>query len=54
LDSAAYGTSRGTGTLALTPWGWKIEQYALTFPIPNDLAKEMTGEIKSFESHGRP
>jgi ketosteroid isomerase-like protein len=36
LDSASYGTSRGTGMLTQTPWGWKIEQYALTFPIPND------------------
>jgi len=49
LDSASYGTSRGTGMLALTPFGWKIEQYALTFPVPNDLAKEMTGRIKTFE-----
>ena len=50
LDSASYGTSRGTGMLTLTPFGWKIEQYALTFPIPNDLAKEMTGKIKAFEA----
>jgi hypothetical protein len=49
LDNAAYGTSRGTGMLFLTPAGWKIEQYALTFPIPNDLAKDMTGKIKAFE-----
>ena len=50
LDSTSYGTSRGTGVLTLTPAGWKIEQYALTFPIPNDLAKGMTGKIKLFES----
>jgi hypothetical protein len=49
LDSASYGASRGTGMLSLTPFGWKIEQYALTFPIPNDLAKEMTARIKAFE-----
>ena len=49
LDNASYGTSRGTGTLILTSAGWKIAQYALTFPIPNDLAKEMTGKIKAFE-----
>ena len=29
---------------------WKISQYALTFPIPNDLAKGMTDQIKAFES----
>ena len=54
LDSASYGTSRGTGMVTLTPFGWKIEQYALTFPIPNDLAKEMTGKIKGFEAKSSP
>jgi hypothetical protein len=54
LDSASYGTSRGTGMLTLTPFGWKIEQYALTFPIPNDMAKEMTAKIKAFEVKGNP
>ncbi|MCF8503389.1 MAG: nuclear transport factor 2 family protein [Caulobacter sp.] len=50
LDSQSYGTSRGTGTLVLTPEGWKVSQYALTFPIPNDLAKDMTATIKAFEA----
>ena len=50
LDSASYGTSRGTGVVALTPGGWKIEQYALTFPIPNDMAADMTSKIKTFEA----
>jgi hypothetical protein len=54
LDSASYGTSRGTGMVTLTPFGWKIEQYALAFPIPNDLAKEMTGKIMAFEAKGKP
>jgi hypothetical protein len=53
LDSASYGTSRGTGMVTLTPFGWKIEQYALTFPIPNGLAKEVTGKIKAFETSGK-
>ena len=52
LDSASYGTSRGTGVVALTPAGWKIEQYALTFPIPNELAPELTAQIKRFEVDG--
>ena len=50
LDSKSYGTSRGTGTLVLTADGWRVSQYALTFPIPNDLAKDMTGKIKAFEA----
>jgi hypothetical protein len=50
LDSKNYGTSRGTGVLVKKNGSWKIAQYALTFPIPNDLAKEMTAEIRSFEA----
>jgi len=50
LDSRAYGSSRGTGVLVLQGGVWKVAQYALTFPIPNDLAKHMTDEIKRFEA----
>jgi hypothetical protein len=50
LDSQNYGTSRGTGVLVRRPEGWRIAQYALTFPIPNDLSKEMTGRIKAWEA----
>jgi hypothetical protein len=50
LDSKAYGTSRGTGVLVKSDKGWKIAQYALTFPIPNDLAKDMTDRIKAYEA----
>jgi hypothetical protein len=51
LDSKTYGTSRGTGVLIKGRRGWKIAQYALTFPIPNDLAKDFTDKIKTYE-HG--
>ena len=50
LDSQSYGTSRGTGVLLKGPHGWKVAQYALTFPIPNDLAKGFTDQIKAFEA----
>jgi hypothetical protein len=53
LDSQSYGTSRGTGVLTLKDGSWKIEQYALTFPIPNDLAKGMTKEIEAYEASHR-
>lgn len=49
LDSQKYGTSRGTGVLMRTPAGWKIAQYALTFPMPNDLAAEFTQRIREHE-----
>ena len=50
LDSESYGTSRGTGVMMKKKGKWLIAQYALTFPIPNDLAKGMTSEIKAFEA----
>jgi ketosteroid isomerase-like protein len=50
LDSASYGTARGTGTLVKTADGWKVTQYALTFPIPNDVADEVIARIKAFEA----
>jgi hypothetical protein len=50
LDSASYGTSRGTGVLVRRPEGWRIAQYALTFPIPNDIAKDLTARIREHEA----
>jgi len=50
LQNEKYGTSRGTGILIRTPEGWKISQYNLTFPIPNDLAAGITQQIQTFEA----
>lgn len=50
LDSQSYGLTRGTGTLILTDKGWKIVlNYHLSFPIPNEIAKEITTAIKSLK-----
>ncbi len=49
LMNAKYGTSRGTGVVIRTASGWKISQYHLTFPIPNDLAAGITQQIQTFE-----
>jgi hypothetical protein len=49
LWNEKYGTCRGTGVLVLTEAGWRIAQYHLTFPIPNDLSTELTARIKQFE-----
>jgi len=54
LDSASYGTSRGTGVLVRGPTGWKVAQYALTFPIPNAIAKDVTAQIKAHEASAEP
>ena len=49
LHNAKYGTSRGTGVVIRTNSGWKISQYHLVFPIPNDLAEGFTQQIQIFE-----
>lgn len=49
LQNEAYGTSRGTGVLTLIGDDWKITQYHLTFPMPNDLAGDFTTRIKAWE-----
>lgn len=46
LWNEKYGQSRGTGVLVKEANGWKVAQYHLTFPIPNELAKEITQQIK--------
>jgi len=50
LHNDKYGTSRGTGILIRTASGWKISQYHLTFPLPNDLAAGITQQIQTFEA----
>ena len=50
LVNESYGTCRGTGVLVLTHAGWRISQYSLTIPIPNELARDVVGLIKEFEA----
>lgn len=47
LDNDKYGRCRGTGVLLRTAEGWKIAQYNLTIPIPNELAPEVVEKIRS-------
>jgi ketosteroid isomerase-like protein len=48
LGSESYGECRGTGVLERQSDGrWKITQYNLTIPIPNDLAKEFVARIRA-------
>jgi ketosteroid isomerase-like protein len=49
LWNEKYGTCRGTGVLVLNEDGWRIAQYSLTFPIPNELSAEFTARIKELE-----
>lgn len=47
LVNAAYGQTRGSGVLRLTEDGWKIEQYVLSFAVPNDRADAVVVVIKA-------
>jgi hypothetical protein len=49
LDNDSYGALRGSGLLRRTgPEGeWKIEQYVLSFTVPNDRARAVAALIKS-------
>lgn len=51
LDSESFkATSRGSGTLLYQPGqGWLVASYHLSFPIPNDIAKDLTKVIHTFE-----
>ena len=46
LENASYGECRGTGVLRLEKGGWKIVQYNLTIPIPNEIAGEVVSMIR--------
>lgn len=54
LDSASYGECRGTGVLEMRDGGWKIVQYHLTIPMPNDLAKELVARIREAKKAPAP
>ena len=50
LVNQKYGEVRGTGTLVLENDTWKIVQYHLTVPVPNDLLSELVEMIKKSQS----
>jgi hypothetical protein len=47
LDNSSYGVTRGSGVLRLTDDGWKIEQYVLSFTIPNDRARAVVEAVRA-------
>lgn len=47
LANDSYGVTRGSGVLRLTEDGWKIEQYVLSFTVPNDRARAVVEAIKA-------
>ena len=49
LDSDSYGVTRGSGVLRKTRDGWKIEQYVLSFAVPNARADAVVAAIRATE-----
>lgn len=47
LDNDGYGLTRGSGVVRLTDKGWKIEQYVLSFTVPNDRARAVVEAIQA-------
>lgn len=47
LVNEAYGETRGSGVLRQIDGTWRIEQYVLSFPIPNDVAKDVVETVRA-------
>lgn len=50
LTNESYGETRGSGVMRLTDDGWKIEQYVLSFAVPNGVADTIVDAIKTFKA----
>ena len=53
LDNAKYGECRGTGILKLIGGQWRIAQYCLTIPIPNEIASDVVAMIRKHDQPGK-
>ena len=47
LDNEKYGKVRGSGVLVLERGEWRIAQYNLAFPVPNEVVPELVELIGS-------
>lgn len=47
LFNKNYGKCRGTGVLIKVDNEWKILQYNLSIPVPNELSKDVVGLIQN-------
>jgi len=50
LINEKYGETRGTGVLVRVGGAWRMAQYNLTIPVPNDLALDLVERIRAFEA----
>ena len=50
LTNEKYGECRGSGVLVREAGAWKIAQYNLTVPVPNDMLADVARQIREFEA----
>ncbi|WP_292258535.1 nuclear transport factor 2 family protein [Brevundimonas sp.] len=50
LTNANYGETRGSGVMRKTADGWKIEQYVLSFAVPNDRAEAVVAAVRNADA----
>jgi ketosteroid isomerase-like protein len=46
VENAHYGACRGSGVLRRDGDDWRIAQYNLTIPVPDELAPELVAKIR--------
>lgn len=49
LRNEGLGLTRGTGVLVQEDGGWKVAQYHLTIPVPNEVAGDVVEMIRAGE-----
>ena len=50
LSHEKLGTCRGSGVLVREEGGWKVAQYNLSVPIPNELVYGVADQIQAFDA----
>ncbi|WP_426756900.1 nuclear transport factor 2 family protein [Myxococcus sp. Y35] len=53
LDTPNLGPSRGSGVLVNEAGTWKIAQYSLSVPIPNDVLPDVKWRIERYLGRGK-
>ena len=51
LENAGLGETRGSGVLVMEDGSWKIAQYNLTIPIPNEMALDVARTIRALKEN---
>ena len=49
LKNESYGDCRGSGVIIKTSDGWKIAQYNLSIPLPNEITQGVVKQIEQYK-----